>query len=73
MNKEEIMKLYHGWGKDQIKAISKYVDKFKEPWPVYGSRDIKFINYCIDNDISVDDVDPSDPIYRKYNQNNVFY
>lgn len=73
MNKEEIMKLYHGWDEEQIKIISKYVNKFKKPWPVYGSRNVEFIKYCIDHNIAVDDLDPNDSIYKKYNPSNTIY
>lgn len=73
MNKNEIMKIYQGWDKAEISAISKYIDKFEKPYPVYASRDVEFINYCIDHNISVDDFDSNDPIYKKYNPTNVIY
>lgn len=66
MNKKEIMKLYHGWDKAHVDLISKYVDIFNKPWPVYGPRNLELIEYCIKNHISVDDLDTDSDIYKKY-------
>lgn len=73
MTKEEIMMLYHGWDKATISAISKYVDKFNKPWPVYGPKDVKFIYYCVDHDKSIDDLDENDPMFKKYIPKNIIY
>lgn len=73
MDKDEIMKLYHGWDKDRVDLISKYVDTFNKPWPVYGPRDLELIEYCIKHHISVDDLDADSDIYKKYFPKDIFY
>lgn len=73
MDKNEIMKIYSGWDNDVVEAISRYVDKFHRPWPVYCSQAVELIDYCVKRGISIDDLPEDDPISKKYDPKGIIY
>lgn len=73
MEKNRIMKLYHGWDSVLVATISRYVDKFHKPWPVYGPHDVELIEYCIKKNVSIDDLSIDDPIFKKYHPEGIIY
>lgn len=64
---EEIMKLYQGFEPKKYELIKQYVNKFKEPWPVFGPQDPELIKYYLKFD-KLEDVPEDDPFIAKYYQ-----
>lgn len=64
---EEIMKLYQGFEPEKYELIRQYVNKFKEPWPVFGPQDPELIKYYLKFD-KLEDVPEDDPFIAKYYQ-----
>ena len=64
---EEIMKLYQGFEPEKYELIRQYVNKFKEPWPVFGPQDPELIQYYLKFD-KLEDVPEDDPFIAKYYQ-----
>lgn len=64
---DEIMKLYQGFEPKKYELIRQYVNKFKEPWPVFGPQDPELIRYYLKFD-KLEDVPEDDPFIAKYYQ-----
>lgn len=64
---EEIMKLYQGFEPKKYELIKQYVNKFKEPWPLFGPQDPELIRYYLKFD-KLEDVPEDDPFIAKYCQ-----
>lgn len=64
---DEIMKLYQGFEPKKYELIRQYVNKFKEPWPVFGPQDPELIKYYLKFD-KLEDVPENDPFIAKYYQ-----
>lgn len=64
---EEIMKLYQGFEPKKYELIRQYVNKFKEPWPLFGPQDPELIKYYLKFD-KLEDVPENDPFIAKYYQ-----
>ena len=64
---DEIMKIYQAFEPKQYELIKKYVNKFKEPWPVFGPQDPELIRYYLKFD-KLEDVPEDDPFIAKYYQ-----
>lgn len=64
---DEIMKLYQGFEPKKYELIRQYVNKFKEPWPVFGPQDPELIKYYLKFD-KLEDVPEDDPFIAKYYQ-----
>ena len=64
---DEIMKIYKGFDPKKYELIRQYVNKFKEPWPVFGPQDPELIRYYLKFD-KLEDVPEDDPFIAKYYQ-----
>lgn len=64
---DEIMKIYQGFEPKKYELIRQYVNKFKEPWPVFGPQDPELIKYYLKFD-KLEDVPEDDPFIAKYYQ-----
>lgn len=73
MTDEEILAMYHGFNPDLMILITKYVKQFHKPWPLYGPKEKELINYCIDKNISIDDLPKDDAMIKKYYDENIIY
>ena len=64
---DEIMKIYQGFEPKKYELIKRYVNKFKEPWPVFGPQDPELIRYYLKFD-KLEDVPEDDPFITEYYQ-----
>lgn len=73
MNDQEIMQLYHGWDKEMVKSITRYVHKFHIPWSTYAPQVPELVDHCVKINTTLDDLPDNDEFYKKYVNENYLY